>query len=112
MARSAAANRGARGAACERVLGCGSGAARGAGVLGFVVAAAGATGEEIWSPRSNIKTIPVTVGDLDGDGAADLLGGSQLLGGSLPGGAVISAMASPGNPIGGISIKGGKNNFV
>lgn len=59
--------------------------------------------EGIWSPRSNLKTIQVIAADLDGDGAAELLGGA------LPGGAVISAMAHPGNPIGGISIKGGKN---
>ncbi len=90
--------------------------------------------EEIWSPRSNIKMIPVGVGDLDGDGAPDLVGGNiavaaaareklkqrfengdipsgeqRLLGGALPGGAVISAMMSPGSPIGGLSIKGGKN---
>lgn len=78
--------------------------------------AAPAGEEEIWSPRSNIRIIPVTTGDLDGDGAPDLISGNvstakahSLLGGALPGGAVISAMARPGNPIGGISIKGGKN---
>lgn len=65
--------------------------------------AATADENEIWSPRSNIKTIPVVTGDLDGDGTAELLGGS------LPGGAVISALARPGNPIGGLTIKGGKN---
>ncbi len=61
--------------------------------------------EEIWSPRSNIKTIPVTTGDLDGDGEAELIGGT------LPGGAVISAAVSrqAGGPIGGIIVKGGKN---
>jgi len=78
--------------------------------------AAPAGEEEIWSPRSNIRIIPVTTGDLDADGAPDLISGNvstakahSLLGGALPGGAVISAMARPGNPIGGISIKGGKN---
>lgn len=40
--------------------------------------------------------------------------GASLVGGALPGGAIISAAVSsvalaPGNPIGGISIKGGKN---
>ena len=67
--------------------------------------AAGGTGEEIWSPRSNIKRIPVISGDLDGDGTAELLGGA------LPGGAVISAAISrqAGTPIGGIIVKGGKN---
>lgn len=61
--------------------------------------------EEIWSPRSNIKTIPVITGDLDGDGEAELIGGA------LPGGAVISAAVSrqTGGPIGGIIVKGGKN---
>jgi hypothetical protein len=65
-----------------------------------------ATGDdEIWSPRSNIKTIPIFTGDLDGDGTAELLGGA------LPGGAVISAAVSrqAGGPIGGIIVKGGKN---
>lgn len=59
--------------------------------------------EEIWSPRSNLKVIQVSAGDLDGDGTAELLGGA------LPGGGIVSALARPGNPIGGISIKGGKN---
>ncbi len=65
--------------------------------------AAPATQEEIWSPRSNLKTIPVIAADLDGDGMAELLGGA------LPGGGIVSAMARPGNPIGGLNIKGGKN---
>ena len=67
--------------------------------------AATADEEEIWSPRSNIKTIPVFTGDLDDDGTAELLGGA------LPGGAVISAAVSrqAGGPIGGIIVKGGKN---
>lgn len=61
--------------------------------------------------RSNTKGIIVTAGDEDGDGVTDLLAGNsiEMLGGALPGGAVISALARPGNPIGGISIKGGKN---
>ncbi len=72
----------------------------------------------IWSPRSNVnpesgmrkgwdgtvKGLAVSAGDLDGDGQAEL-----LVGGSLPGGSVISSALRPGNPIGGISIKGGKN---
>lgn len=82
----------------------------------------------IWSPKSN-KMLNVAVGDLDGDGASDLMVGSfgekvnqglhaaggalaqgaSLVGGSLPGGAVISAVCSPGNPISGLSVKGGKN---
>jgi hypothetical protein len=45
-------------------------------------------------------------GDVDNDGSLDM-----LIGGSLPGGAVISSAlnARPGNPIGGLTIKGGKN---
>lgn len=45
-------------------------------------------------------------GDVDNDGTVDL-----IIGGALPGGAVISAAlnARPGNPIGGLTIKGGKN---
>lgn len=90
----------------------------------------------IWSPRSN-RVMNMAVGDLDGDGAAELLVGNKitdfsmsrvkkeyfetgdkptqeqrLVGGALPGGAVISAAVSslrPGNPIGGLNIKGGKN---
>ncbi|RTL57367.1 MAG: hypothetical protein EKK37_15080 [Sphingobacteriales bacterium] len=65
----------------------------------------------IWSPRSN-KIMNMAVGDLDGDGAAELLVGNKmsgLVGGTMPGGAVISAALSPGNPIGGLNIKGGKN---
>lgn len=65
--------------------------------------AAPATEEGIWSPRSNLKTIQVVAADLDGDGMAELVGGA------LPGGGIISAMARPGNPIGGLNIKGGKN---
>jgi hypothetical protein len=44
--------------------------------------------------------------DIDNDGAIDL-----IVGGAIPGGAVISSAfnARPGNPIGGLSIKGGKN---
>lgn len=91
----------------------------------------------IWSPRSNIndatsnnnrkgwdgtvKGLATSIGDVDGDGSADifigngveektgaLAQGASLVGGALPGGAVISAMVA-GNPIGGLNIKGGKN---
>lgn len=47
-----------------------------------------------------------TYGDIDNDGVVDL-----IVGGAIPGGAVISSAmnARPGNPIGGLTIKGGKN---
>lgn len=54
--------------------------------------------------RSNIKQLSVATGDVDGDGAADL-----LVGGALPGGAILSAAVRAGQPIGGIIVKGGKN---
>ena len=63
--------------------------------------------------RSNTKGIAADAGDVDGDGVTDLVAGNniRLLGGALPGGAVISAAVSrrPGTPIGGIIVKGGKN---
>ena len=49
---------------------------------------------DIWSPRSNIKILRIATGDVDGDGKAE-----SLVGGALPGGAVISAFAMPGEPI-------------
>lgn len=74
--------------------------------------------DQIWSPRSNVnpesgmrkgwdgtvKGLAVSTGDLDGDGQAEF-----LLGGAVPGASVISAALRPGNPIGGLTIKGGKN---
>jgi hypothetical protein len=70
--------------------------------------------------RSNIKNLTVSIADVDEDGVSELwvgnsigrtqANGAALVGGSLPGGAVISsAMLQPGNPIGGLNIKGGKN---
>jgi hypothetical protein len=62
--------------------------------------------------RSNIRNLAVTVADVDGDDVNELVVGNKsasLLGGALPGGAVISAAMKPGNPIGGLTIKGGKN---
>lgn len=60
--------------------------------------------------QNNVETFIVkldnTLGDVDNDGTVDL-----IVGGALPGGAVISSAlnARPGNPIGGLIIKGGKN---
>ncbi len=73
--------------------------------------------------NSYIKNLPVFIGDIDNDGITEILTGNSfdaagnsdksrgasLLGGALPGGAVISAFAMPGTPIGGIIVKGGKN---
>ena len=85
--------------------------------------------------RSNIKNIVVAAGDLDGDGATDVIvgltvakqtqgatfgekvnaglhaaggalsQGASLLGGALPGGSVISAAKMPGEPIPGIDVR-------
>jgi hypothetical protein len=67
--------------------------------------------------RSNIKNLAASLADADEDGVSEIWvgntalepSGAALLGGSLPGGAVISAAMRPGNPIGGLTIKGGKN---
>lgn len=74
--------------------------------------------------QSYTKNLPVLIGDIDDDGISEILAGNSfdaanssgknqgasLLGGSLPGGAVISsALTLPGTPIGGIIVKGGKN---
>ena len=69
--------------------------------------------------RSNIKHMSASIADKDGDGVSEIWIGNtvtetaqlrtSLLGGALPGGAVISAAMRPGGPIGGIIVKGGKN---
>ena len=84
--------------------------------------------------KSNIKNLPAAIGDANNDGISDILignsyswgagndmgmnngssgpgisSGASLLGGALPGGAVISAFAMPGEPIPGIDVKLGKN---
>lgn len=74
--------------------------------------------------QAYIKNLPVLIGDIDDDGLSEILAGNSfdatntdvgskgasLLGGALPGGAVISAaLMMPGTPIGGIIVKGGKN---
>ena len=74
--------------------------------------------------QSYTKNLPVLIGDIDDDGISEILAGNSfdaanssgknqgasLLGGSVPGGAVISsALTLPGTPIGGIIVKGGKN---
>ncbi|MBL7738780.1 MAG: carboxypeptidase regulatory-like domain-containing protein [Chitinophagaceae bacterium] len=65
----------------------------------------------IWSPRSNIKMIGMATGDLDGDGSPDIAAGNisreaikqHFENGDQP------TQQRPGNPIGGLTIKGGKN---
>jgi hypothetical protein len=71
--------------------------------------------------KSYTKELPIFIGDMDNDGISEILTGNafaasnvigqgaSILGGALPGGAVISAFARPGNPIGGIIVKGGRN---
>ena len=66
------------------------------------------------SNYSFVKHMAVSLTDTDGDGVPELTVGNvlnrtALLGGALPGGAVISAAMRPGGPIGGIIVKGGKN---
>jgi hypothetical protein len=83
---------------------------------------AGATNDGNGDTKTYTKTLPSFIGDIDDDGISEILTGNtfatsntannkgaSLLGGALPGGAVISACAMPGNPIGGIIVKGGKN---
>jgi hypothetical protein len=51
------------------------------------------------------KILNQSIADIDGDGISEM-----LIGGALPGGAILSsAVMRPGNPIGGIIVKGGKN---
>lgn len=58
----------------------------------------------VWSPQSNLKILPVIIGDVDRDGLEEMVIGTGAIAG-ITGGAV----ARPGNPIGGIIVKGGKN---
>lgn len=59
-------------------------------------------------PQSYTKNLPVYIGDADDDGIAEITIGNG--GASSSGEAVTSAaLARPGNPIGGIIVKGGKN---
>jgi len=61
----------------------------------------------VWSPRSNFTVLPMAIADVDRDGLTERVLGK---GASLLGGALGSNFASrPGNPIGGIIVKGGKN---
>jgi hypothetical protein len=61
--------------------------------------------EEIWSPRSNVKLLRLATGDLDGDGIPEIIATSP----SVPGNSNNTDAMRPGNPIGGLTIKGGKN---
>lgn len=68
--------------------------------------------EELFSPVDAVTSnMPMAVGDVDGDGINEVIvgNGASLLGGALPGGGIVSAALRPGNPIGGLNIKGGKN---
>lgn len=66
-------------------------------------------------PRSNIKLLNVGIADADGDRKAiqshkqSPVNGASMLGGALPGGAVISAFLRPSDPIPGVDVKLGKN---
>lgn len=62
--------------------------------------------EEIWSPRSNIRLIRVSAADLDGDGSPELVAGNNTGSSENP---EDPTAFRPGNPIGGLNIKGGKN---
>jgi hypothetical protein len=93
-------------------------------------------GGMVWSPKSNIRSLPVATGDVNGDGIEEILvgnsfswgassptsagsgcmgagkiinNGAALVGGTLPGGAVISSALRPGAPIKGVIVKGGRN---
>src|SRR5436190_2183520 len=92
------------------------------------VSAGDTDGDGIWSPRSNVKMIRVAAGDVNGDGIADIAAGNALVrdpiknhfqtgdiptgqqrtasvGGLMPGGAVISAAMSSGDPVHGVDVK-------
>ncbi|HRO45017.1 hypothetical protein [Agriterribacter sp.] len=58
--------------------------------------------------QSYTKNLPVFIGDIDDDGISEvLIGNSEAF--SAEGGIASAALARPGNPIGGIIVKGGKN---
>ncbi|HTN06463.1 hypothetical protein [Agriterribacter sp.] len=60
------------------------------------------------SAQSYTKNLPVYIGDIDDDGISEILiGNSETF--SSGGTATSAAFARPGNPIGGIVVKGGKN---
>ncbi|HEY6504296.1 MAG TPA: hypothetical protein VIZ28_10005 [Chitinophagaceae bacterium] len=60
---------------------------------------------EIWSPRSNIKILRLVAADVDGDGTPEMATAAPY----TPGGENTGPAMKPGNPIGGLTIKGGKN---
>jgi hypothetical protein len=70
-----------------------------------------ATKASINTTRSNIKTVIMAGGDTGGEGIAGnkaIGSGASLLGGALPGGAVISAAMRPGEPIPGVGVNLGR----
>lgn len=83
------------------------------------VSAADLDADGIWSPRSNVKMIPVTAAEANGDGSIDLHAGNmrtefavlrdRLKDHFETGDAPNPGAMRPGNPIGGLNIKGGKN---
>lgn len=64
-----------------------------------------ADNDGVWSPRSNIKVLRLVSGDVDGDGLSEMSVAAPF----VPGGSVVTAAMRPGNPIGGLTIKGGRN---
>lgn len=76
-------------------------------VVQYVVALNGTATEEteVWSPRSNIRRLGVSAGDMDGDGRAE-----TIIGGAIPGANILSAARVTGDPIHGVDVKLGNTD--